>query len=60
MWHKRASLVLIATLTLPACASVGVLAIYAMPNPLLTVLALWALGSVPLGVLIGHCALSEE
>jgi hypothetical protein len=31
-----------------------------LPNEVLAILAAWALASLPIGVLIGHCVLSEE
>jgi hypothetical protein len=31
-----------------------------LPNQVLAILAAWALASLPIGVLIGHCVLSEE
>jgi hypothetical protein len=42
-----------------AIAAVSVLLLHLLPNHVLTILAAWILGSFPIGVLVGHCALSE-
>jgi hypothetical protein len=47
----------IATITIVA-AIVGV--VYALPADIRLWLLLWALASVPIGVLIGHCVLSGD
>ena len=38
---------------------VGLLS-YAAPDRVAMILTLWALASVPLGIAIGHCTLSED
>jgi hypothetical protein len=37
-----------------------VFALSMLPREALAVLTAWTLGSVPIGVLFGHCVLSEE
>jgi hypothetical protein len=44
----------------PALVTAGVYLLHLLPNDVLIILAAWILGSVPLGVLIGHCVLNEE
>lgn len=44
----------------PIIVAVSVFTLYMLPNEVLAVLTAWALGSFPIGVLIGHCVLSEE
>ena len=38
---------------------VGILS-YAAPDKIAMILTLWALASLPLGIAIGHCTLSEN
>jgi hypothetical protein len=44
----------------PVAAVLIVFFIYVLPREVVTVLVAWTLGSFPIGVLIGHCALSEQ
>ncbi len=45
----------------PPMAVAGcVFALSLLPREVLAVLTAWTLGSVPIGVLFGHCVLSEE
>ena len=51
---------LTAILGTPALVAASVFALHLLPSEILTFLILWFLASFPIGVLIGHCALSEE
>ncbi|HBK07416.1 MAG TPA: hypothetical protein DDZ81_16450 [Acetobacteraceae bacterium] len=44
----------------PITVAVCVLMLYMLPHAVMVVLTVWTLGSFPIGVLIGHCVLSEE
>lgn len=44
----------------PVAAVLIVFFIYVLPREVVTVLIAWTLVSFPIGVLIGHCALSEQ
>lgn len=44
----------------PGLVAAGVFVLHMLPNELLTLLTVWVLVSFPIGVLIGHCALSEK
>jgi hypothetical protein len=43
-----------------ALVAIGVFVLHLLPAQILNVLTAWTLVSFPIGVLIGHCALSEE
>jgi hypothetical protein len=43
----------------PLIAITGACLLQTLPNGLLDFLSAWTLVSVPLGMMIGHCALSE-
>jgi hypothetical protein len=60
MWSNGKSAGLITILGPAIIASVSVFPLYFLPNDVLAFLMAWALASVPIGVLIGHCVLSEE
>ena len=40
--------------------AISILLLRVLPSPLLTLLTAWILVSFPIGVLLGHCVLSEE
>ncbi len=44
----------------PVLVAFGVFLLHMLPSDVFTVLTAWVLGSFPIGVLMGHCALSEE
>jgi hypothetical protein len=60
MWSEYESPGLIAILGPPALVTAGVLVLHMLPSQVLTFLMAWTLASFPIGVLIGHCVLSEE
>jgi hypothetical protein len=60
MWSEDGPPAPIAVLGPPAVAVVSGLILYFLPNEVLTFLTVWVVASLPIGVLIGHCALSEE
>lgn len=45
---------------LPAIMLISAILLRTLPHHVLTVLMAWTLASVPIGILIGHCALGEE
>jgi hypothetical protein len=51
---------LLSTGGLAATVASIIFLLYLMPSGVLAGLALWTLASFPIGVLIGHCVLSEE
>lgn len=59
MWREGVRLGPIVVLCLPALTAVSVLLLHVLPNEVLTFLTVWILASLPIGVLIGHCVLSE-
>jgi hypothetical protein len=44
----------------PLIVAITVFLLYLLPSEVLAVLTAWTLLSFPIGVLIGHCVLSEE
>jgi hypothetical protein len=54
------SLGLIAMIGVPVLLLASVVALHALPCQVLTILTAWILASLPIGVLVGHCVLSEE
>jgi hypothetical protein len=44
----------------PVIVAAGVFGLHLLPNDALRFLIAWILASFPVGVLIGHCVLSEE
>ena len=46
--------------TPPLILATCVVVLHLLPGEVVTVLAAWMLASFPIGVLIGHCALSEQ
>ena len=44
----------------PMIVAITVYLLHFLPNEVLTFLTAWTLVSFPIGVLIGHCVLSEE
>ena len=60
MWKEDETLGSIVMLSLPALVAVTVVLLYFMLSEVLTFLTAWILASFPIGVLVGHCALSEE
>jgi hypothetical protein len=51
---------LIAILGPPTLVAAALLVLHMLPSEVLTFLTGWTLASFPIGVLIGHCVLSEE
>jgi hypothetical protein len=43
-----------------ALMAISIFLLRLLPGQLLTLLAAWILASFPIGVLFGHCVLSEE
>jgi hypothetical protein len=60
MWSEDESPGLIAICGPPVIVAITVYLLHFLPNEVLTFLAAWTLASFPIGVLIGHCVLSEE
>jgi hypothetical protein len=44
----------------PVVVAISILVVHLLPSGVLTILTAWIVASVPIGVLIGHCVLSEE
>lgn len=44
----------------PAVVAAGIFMLHLLPSELLMFLTVWVFASFPIGVLIGHCVLSEE
>jgi hypothetical protein len=51
---------LTAVIVPPAIVAASVFVLHFLPNEVLAILTVWTLASFPIGVLVGHCALSEE
>lgn len=60
MWSEDKSPGLIELLGPAVIAAVSVFLLYFLPGEVRAFLTAWGLTSVPIGVLIGHCVLSEE
>lgn len=60
MGTEGGSLRLIAMIGMPVLLLASIVVLRLLPNEVLTVLTAWILASFPIGVLIGHCVLSEE
>jgi hypothetical protein len=60
MESEDESLGLTAILLTPALVAASVFVLHLLPSEVLTFLTAWILASFPLGILIGHCVLSEE
>lgn len=60
MWSSEGSPGVVSLIGPPIGVMACVFILFMLPSAVLTVLAAWTLGSIPVGVLIGHCALSEE
>ena len=58
MGTGRRSFRLIAMVGMPLLISIVILRL--MSNDVLTIVTAWILASFPIGILIGHCVLSEE
>ena len=58
MGTGRRSFRLIAMVGMPLLISIVILRL--MSNDVLTIMTAWILASFPIGILIGHCVLSEE
>ncbi|MGE4044139.1 MAG: hypothetical protein AB7F35_04760 [Acetobacteraceae bacterium] len=48
------------TVLLPFTAAIAGAALLCLPATIITVLAMWFLVSIPVGVIAGHCVLSEK
>jgi hypothetical protein len=51
---------LTAILGTPVLSVVSIIILHLLPSEVLPLLMAWILASFPIGVLIGHCVLSEE
>jgi len=51
---------LIAILGPPTIVAGVVVLLHMLPNQVLIILTAWTLASFPIGVLVGHCVLSED
>jgi hypothetical protein len=51
---------LVALLGTPVVVALSIFVVHLLPNSVLTILMAWVVASLPIGVLIGHCVLSEE
>jgi hypothetical protein len=51
---------LTAILGTPALVAASIFVLHLLPGEVLTILTAWILASFPIGVLIGHCVLSEK
>jgi hypothetical protein len=60
MWSENEPPGVIAILGAPAVVALGAYVLHLLPNEVLAILTVWTLSSFPIGVLIGHCVLSEE
>ncbi len=60
MGSEDGPLGLIAIVGTPAVLAVSIVLLHLLPSEVLTILTAWILASFPIGVLIGHCVLSEE
>jgi hypothetical protein len=60
MWSEDKSPGLLAILGPTVLVAACVWLLHMLPGEVLTFLTAWTLASFPIGVLIGHCALSEE
>ena len=60
MWSQDEPLGPIAILGPPALVAMILFMLHMLPAQVLGMLTVWILASFPIGVLIGHCALSEE
>lgn len=60
MEREHKPLRLTAILGTPALVAASIFSLHFLPSEVLTFLIVWFLASFPIGVLIGHCALSEE
>jgi hypothetical protein len=60
MGRKAAPRGLIAVLGAPAMIGLSIFLLHLLPRDVLTILTAWILASFPIGVLIGHCVLSED
>jgi hypothetical protein len=60
MWNEDEPLGSTAIFGPPAMLVVGIILLHFLPSEVLTFLTVWVLASFPIGILIGHCALSEE
>ncbi|MEA2737390.1 MAG: hypothetical protein QOH05_697 [Acetobacteraceae bacterium] len=60
MWRGDEPPRLMAILGPPTLVAGSVFLMHTLPSAVLTFLTVWTLASLPIGVLIGHCALGEE
>jgi hypothetical protein len=51
---------LTAILGTPALVAASIFVLHLLPREVLTFLMVWILASFPVGILIGHCVLSEQ
>ena len=60
MGSEDGPLGLITILGTPALIGATIFLVHLLPSGVLTILTAWILASFPIGVLIGHCVLSED
>jgi len=60
MWSEDKPFAYLGLLGPPAVVVISSVLLYFLPGEVLILLTAWVLASFPIGVLIGHCVLSEE
>lgn len=60
MGSEDGPLGLITILGTPVLIGAAIFLLHLLPSEVLTILTAWILASFPIGVLIGHCVLSED
>jgi hypothetical protein len=60
MWRHGVSPRSMISIGSSAMAAAGVSLIFLLPGAVVTVLTVWTLASLPIGILIGHCVLNEN
>jgi hypothetical protein len=60
MWRHGVSPRSMTAIGSSAMAAAGVSLIFLLPGDVITILTVWTLASLPIGILIGHCVLNEE
>lgn len=60
MWSEDEPPTLSGILGPPVLVGISALLTHFLPGEVLTFIAVWIAASFPIGMLIGHCALSEE
>jgi hypothetical protein len=60
MWRQNDSPGMVSVLRPAAVVAIAVLLLALMPSEVWVALTIWTLASFPIGVLFGHCVLSEK